>query len=361
VIGGGPAGLAAAIAARRKGFSVIVADGAEPPIDKACGEGMMPETQAALRNLGVEIPASAGFRFRGIKFVQDGVHATADFSAGQGIGIRRTVLHEYLIQEAEKCGVHLLWKTPVTGIADHGVHLPGGEVPSRWIVGADGSNSRVRRWSDLNAKVHSSQRVASRRHFRVRPWEEHMEIHWAPRAQAYVTPISNEEVCIVLMGETAEDANFDRALGEMPELRERLASADLCSRERGAITAMQSFVGVWRGNVALVGDASGGVDAITGEGMRLAFRQAFALAEAMELGDLSEYGRAHRRLARRPIWMGKLMLQFGRNAGIRKRALGVMSRNQELFERLLAIHMGRVTPAAAVVTGARFGWQLLTN
>ncbi len=41
VIGGGPVGLAAAIAARRKGFHVILADGCEPPIDKACGEGVL--------------------------------------------------------------------------------------------------------------------------------------------------------------------------------------------------------------------------------------------------------------------------------------------------------------------------------
>jgi flavin-dependent dehydrogenase len=188
-----------------------------------------------------------------------------------------------------------------------------------------------------------------------------VEIHWGLRAQAYVTPISGEEVCIVVMGETAEDASFDRTLEEMPELRERLAHAQLCSRERGAITAMQSLVGVWRGNVALVGDASGGVDAITGEGMRLAFQQAFAVAEAMESGDLSEYGRAHRRLARRPIWMGKLMLQLGRNAGIRRRSLGAMSRNPELFARLLAIYSGRAMPGAAVVTGAQLGWQLLAS
>src|SRR3979490_781323 len=48
VIGGGPAGLAVAIAARMKGFDVTVADGAKPPIDKACGEGLMPGTMAAL-------------------------------------------------------------------------------------------------------------------------------------------------------------------------------------------------------------------------------------------------------------------------------------------------------------------------
>ena len=69
VIGGGPAGLAAAIAARQKGFRVTVADGAAPPIDKACGEGMMPESLAALKTLGVSIAPHEGFRFRGIRFI----------------------------------------------------------------------------------------------------------------------------------------------------------------------------------------------------------------------------------------------------------------------------------------------------
>jgi len=39
IIGGGPAGLAAAIAARQRGFRVVVADGAQMPINKPCGEG----------------------------------------------------------------------------------------------------------------------------------------------------------------------------------------------------------------------------------------------------------------------------------------------------------------------------------
>src|SRR6201999_3423768 len=60
VIGGGPAGLAAGIAARKKGFRVVVADGAQWPIEKACGEGLMPDSVAALRELGVSVGASDG-------------------------------------------------------------------------------------------------------------------------------------------------------------------------------------------------------------------------------------------------------------------------------------------------------------
>jgi menaquinone-9 beta-reductase len=361
VIGGGPAGLAVAIAAKARGFSVAVADGTEPPIDKACGEGMMPATLAGLRELGVELPAGVGCRLRGIRFVEKDTQITAEFPDGPGMGIPRTVLHSLLIQKAEQCGVKLLWKTPVVGLEGDRVIGTNGTVSARWIVGADGTQSRVRRWSKLDSAITKQHRLAIRRHYRLQPWTEFTEVHWGTRMQAYVTPVADDRVCIVTMGELAEHPDFDLALRAVPKLRARLAHAELCGRERGAVSAMQSLTRVWRGNVALVGDASGGVDAITGEGLRLAFGQAQSLAEAMRAGDLREYGRAHRRLARRPRQMSKLMLQFGRNDRVRSRMLSMLRWNPELFARLLAIHAGQVTARDVLVMGTRLAWQYLAS
>jgi len=361
VIGGGPAGLAAAIAARQKGFSVTLADGSEPPIDKACGEGMIPPTRASLESLGVELKPEHGHRFRGASFLNGESQVSADFPEGQGIGIRRTLLHELLIRRAEQCAVKLLWKTPISGIDANTVRLNVGAVRARWIVGADGSRSQVRRWADLDSPVVTGRRLACRRHYRVRPWSDFMEIYWGPRVQAYVTPISSEEVCAVTMGETAADADFDRTLSVLPKLREHLAGAELDSRERGAVSVTQSLARVWRDNVTLVGDASGGVDAITGEGLRLAFQQAHALAEAMQAGDLRQYDRAHRQLARRPLQMGRLLLQLGKFDAIRARTLRLLQNSPELFARLLAVHVGKATPGSAIATGAQLGWQFLAG
>src|SRR6476620_5472642 len=96
VIGGGPAGLAAAIAARRRGLNVTLADASHPPIDKACGEGIMPDAMAAAAQLGIEIPADAGFPFRGIRFAGPTHSVSGRFPQGEGRGIRRTVLHSLL-------------------------------------------------------------------------------------------------------------------------------------------------------------------------------------------------------------------------------------------------------------------------
>jgi menaquinone-9 beta-reductase len=361
VVGGGPAGLAAALAARRKGFAVTVADGCEPPIDKACGEGLMPETLAALRALNVQLPAGAGCRFRGIRFVQQDAAVEAEFPEGPGVGIHRARLHQALINAAEKCGVTLLWNTPVLGIEKNQVHLNGETVKARWMIGADGCRSRVRRWSGLEPGARVSSRLASRRHYRLRPWTEFAEAHWGPRVQAYVTPVAADEICVVTMAETAEEAHFDRALTVLPELRKRLADAEIDGRERGAITALQSLRRVWRGQVALVGDASGGVDAITGEGLRLAFRQAEALADAMKANDLRAYQRRHRQLTRRPMWMSRLLLMLGRQEIVRARTMQTLSRRPELFARLLAVHTGTATARDAVLAGTQMAWQYLAS
>ncbi len=115
VVGGGPAGLAVAIAARRRGLSVVVADGAIPPIDKPCGEGLMPDGLEALRELGVEIPADDVYPFRGIRFVSGARKTEAVFPRGVAYGIRRTALHRILIDHAAACGVSMLWQS-----ASHG-------------------------------------------------------------------------------------------------------------------------------------------------------------------------------------------------------------------------------------------------
>lgn len=121
VAGGGPAGLAAAIAARQAGLDVSVFDCARPPIDKACGEGIMPDGLAALARLGVTIPAAQACSFRGIRFL-DNLHSVqATFAIGMGYGVQRVVLHSLLVQHATQLGVKLNWGVRVTGVAGNAI------------------------------------------------------------------------------------------------------------------------------------------------------------------------------------------------------------------------------------------------
>jgi flavin-dependent dehydrogenase len=359
VIGGGPAGLAMAIAARKQGFDVTVADGAKPPIDKACGEGLMPSTVAALRELGVAIGPDDGQAFKGIRFIDTGTSVEASFSGAVGVGVRRTVLHKKMVERAQECGVTLRWNTPVAGLSNDGAILGGTVMKARWIIGADGIHSRVRRWTGLDANAREEVRFAQRRHYRLKAWTDCMEIHWGQKAQAYVTPLSKDETCVALISHDPR-MRLEDAWEDFPKLAAHLRHGEPSSTERGAVTVTRRLEHVYRGNTALLGDASGSVDAITGEGLCLSFRQAIALADAIEKEDLESYERAHQQLARRPNIMGWLLLLLDRYPSLRKRALRGLAKEPELFARLLAAHLGEVSPEFLAATSLRFGWQFLT-
>lgn len=364
VIGGGPAGLATAIAARRHGLSVVIADGAVPPIDKPCGEGLMPDGVEALRQLGVTIPEGEGYPFRGIRFLSDGAKAEAAFPRGTAYGIRRTDLHRVLLNHAASCGVHMLWQAAVTGLHPEGALVAGELVRARWVVGADGSSSRVRSWAkldrdELDAIPKKNLRFAFRRHYRVSPWTGFMELHWGPHCQVYVTPVGREEVCVALISSSPK-MRLDNLLAEFPELSARLENAELASSERGAITVTRRLRRVFRGRTVLVGDASGGVDAITGEGLCLTFRQAALLGDCLASGDFARYQKGHRMLTRRPALMARMMLFMARHGRIRRRTMQIFQSNPRSFAGMLAMHVGEGSARDHLSNGIALGWELLT-
>jgi flavin-dependent dehydrogenase len=360
VVGGGPAGLAAAIAARQHGFRAIVADILRPPIDKACGEGLMPDSLIELARLGVSIASCQQAPFRGIRFVGARHSVEASFPKGVGVGIRRTVLHQALVERARQAGVELLWGVRVGGMRPGAVLVDGRVVHCRWVVGADGKDSRVRRWAGLDSGKEFERRLALRRHFRTAMPPEHVEIHWGESSQAYLTPIAADEMCVAVIGK-GKLASFDEELRELPTLAGSLRDAQASSEVRGATTVSNRLARVAADGVALIGDASGSVDAITGEGLALSFRQALSLGDALAAADLSLYQAAHRDIMALPHFMRRAMLLMDKSAVIRRRTLQAFDARPSLFARMLAVHVGELPLASFFAHDlAGFGWHMLT-
>jgi len=186
-----------------------------------------------------------------------------------------------------------------------------------------------------------------------------MEVYWGKHCQGYATAVSGDQVCVALASRDS-GLRLEDGLRALPSLNARLAGAEIVSAERGAITGNRTLARVWRGNVALVGDASGTVDAITGEGLGLAFSQAVALAKCFESGDLHRYQMEHRRLALRPLWMARLMLTLDRRPWVQHRTLQVFQQRPEVFRRFLEVHVGTLPPLRALGDGLTLGWGLLT-
>ncbi|HMH12780.1 MAG TPA: NAD(P)/FAD-dependent oxidoreductase [Edaphobacter sp.] len=358
IAGAGPAGLACAIAAAGQGFHVEVADGRKPPIDKACGEGLMPDTLAALAQLGIhldhpstqEILQASSYPLRGIRFIGSSHTSEATFPNGDGRGLPRPVLHHLLFDRALALGVRFHWQTVVKGIHGHQVHTSKETFHTRWIVGADGHQSRIRTIANLEKASTGPRRIASRQHFSIAPWTDFVEVYWTNHAQAYVTPVSPTEVCVAFIA-SSKFAGIQHALRLFPSLQHRLALAHPSDKPRGAITMSRRLRHVTSGNIALIGDASGSVDAITGEGLALCFRQAFELAHALRAEDLTQYERAHARLHRLPHFMSRTMLLMDRSPALMTRALTTLQRKPDLFSHLLQIHIGQARPRLMGATG----------
>ena len=458
VVGGGPVGLAAAICCAQAGLSVTVAEPRAAPVDKACGEGVMPAAVRRLTALGV---TPAGHPLRGIRYVDAAHQADARFRHGHGLGVRRTVLHAALAARAAALGIPVL-PVKVSTFAQDADHVTAAGVEARYLVAADGLHSTIRRLLEREALGPGAlgreaaavdrggaafvpglsprsplPRYGLRRHFRVAPWTDLVEVYWTPAAEAYVTPVSADVVGIGLLfgrpqgggaagrdtdgsledgqlsggplggeelgaglgwdgrlgGEPGRDGpgedgriargpgrgapgraapvragtggdglrdqagdsgtrdaagggtrvetdsdgtqeaagragtriaaagdgtrvtaggDFAARLAAFPALRERLGDAPPASEVRGAGPMRQNVRRRVYGRVLLVGDASGYVDALTGEGIGVGLAQVEALAACLAADRPADYERAWRR-ASGPAWRFTAGLLWSRN------------------------------------------------
>ncbi|MFF4447630.1 NAD(P)/FAD-dependent oxidoreductase [Streptomyces sp. NPDC001502] len=295
IAGGGPAGLATAIHGALAGMEVVVVEPRPTPIDKACGEGLMPGGVRRLRELGVTV---AGQPFRGIRYV-DGVsgrRAEGLFRSGPGLGARRTELQAALAERAAQLGVRVL-----PGRVDQvrqDVHQVGAAgLTARYLVAADGLHSPVRRGLGLSAPPAPRRpaRYGLRRHYAVEPWSDLVEVHWSARCEAYVTPLAPDRIGVAVL--TSDQAPFDVQLARFPVLSARLAAA-AGTPVRGAGPLRQGARVRVAGRVLFVGDAAGYVDALTGEGLTLAVTAAGELVRCVRAGRPQAYEQAWRDLSR---------------------------------------------------------------
>lgn len=356
IVGGGPVGLATAIAARQRGLSAVIIERSAVLPDKACGEGLMPGALGVLRQLEVSLTGS--LELRGIRFVDGEVVANGEFPGQRGRAFCRRSLMLALVERASIVGVQLLAGHTLRRfryddrVASATVVRRGGGTAllrGRLLVGADGLRSVVRRQLGHELAGRGRPRFGLQRHYSCAPWTDWVEVHWHDRAEAYVTPLGDSEVGVALLSHE-RPAPFEQMLGYFPSLSVRLGAT--AGRVRGAGPFEQRVSAVLGPGVALVGDAAGYLDAISGEGLALGLRSALALVERYAAGELWRYPGDHARITASYQLMTRVMLSIGRRPRLRRWAIAQLAQHPGLFSDLVGVAADTRAPPRSLFGGA---------
>jgi flavin-dependent dehydrogenase len=359
VVGGGPAGLAAAIACRVQGLRVTVLERETFPVDKACGEGLLPPALRALETLGVlpHLDRSVCSPIASLRYVQeDGSIAEVQLPKSGGLAVRRLELSRALEARAREVGVVLQPRTSVRAHRREAdaivVETDKGELRAKLLVAADGLSSPRRLAEGLDdSRPTSRPRFGIRRHFRLSGAVTCVEIHVQPGVEAYLTPVGPDRLGVAFLWESSAlgpRTSFESLLALFPALSARLSGVPADSSVRGAGPLQRLARSRVSDRFVLLGDAAGYLDAISGEGLSLAFAAALdlaalapaALAGCADARSLAPYDRAYGRRYAHYARVTGAMLAMARQPRLRRSALRFLGSRPTLFAKLVAWGIG---------------------
>lgn len=394
VAGAGPAGTHLAIRLARAGFTVAVLDRKRFPRAKPCGEFMSPECIPILDELGLREPVlTRGARLvKGLRLHGYGARSEGRFTSIAGVdapfdhgyALRREVLDELSLEAARACeGVSVFEGHAVTRIEQDRrgrvtgvVALDPEQCPVRFVatftVGADGLRSRVARELGVQRPMRWLDKMAVVARFEGVERQDHAEVHFFPGGYFAAAPVDEDVLTLNLVvdrsslapgGRRAIEADLMDRIRATPGLADRLgarapAAPLLACGPLAGRTTRQTFDGA-----ALVGDACGYVDPVTGEGLYFAMRGAAllaaTLAEALATGRadraaLRGYDRARRREFAARHRLGRWLQRGMRHPAIVRGFLRLLEARPRLTDLLVATTGDYVSPSALLRPGVLF-------
>ena len=318
VIGAGPAGSACALALARGGLDVLLVDQHHFPRDKVCGDGLIPDTHAALKRLGVyEEVAALAQPVKHVRCVAPrGGHVDVP---GTLSVLPRKILDHVLVRAAERAGARLLtplrFEAPlldgerVVGGRFHLGDAPDGtpahDIHARWVVLATGAVPQALSAAGL-CERHTPSGTAVRayvKHEGLRDQIAQLQVVWHRRLRGgygWIFPAPGGVFNIgaglteshrVEAGKGQRQGMNLRDLFEAfcevhPPAAELMRGGEMLGPLKGAPLRFSLRGGAWsRPGMLVAGEAAGTTYAFTGEGIGKALESGLLAADALRGAD----------------------------------------------------------------------------
>lgn len=352
IIGGGPAGAAAAIMLAQGGAKPIVLERHDGNHDALCGGFLSWNTLDQLRTLGIDPAALGGHVVERVRLLTGKRMAAFDLPA-PGMGLSRCTLDRALLAQAERAGADVRRGAIVRAIEGDTVRLDDGDtMTAENILLATGKHDLR---GAARPSIGSDPAMGLRWRFRAshRLTEivaDAVELHLFDHGYAglVMQEDGHANLCLAIRRSAfvrvgqRPDAVLATLIAHQPALRERLADEQL-----GQAQAIANVPYGWRAGASdanglyRLGDQAGVIPSLAGEGVGIALASGMAAARAViEEATPAAFQDALSGTLRLPIVTASLLWHAAERPLIASAALPIIARWPGLVDR--AIRMTRV-------------------
>lgn len=332
VIGGGLAGLSAAIEMASSGLRVVVFEKKSFPRHKVCGEYVSNEVRPILARWGVSPDQMGAHPITQLALsAPSGRTVEAKLPLG-AFGLSRFLFDEALANKAKQLGADIFTDTEVLDIAfaDNRfvVKTADRAFTAEYAVGAFGKTSRLEKDPSISAR--KTGYVGVKRHFRLDFPNHLVALHCFPGGYCGVSKVEEDRVNICYLARANDlknaggiEAYEQMVLSKNPHLKEILSSAESLFEAPLTISNF-SFgkKGAVENHIFMAGDSAGMISPLSGNGMAMALTSGFVAAQLIASGIRNQTPRDileqqyrnewYRRFYRRVKWGNAIQSLFNR-------------------------------------------------
>ncbi|MCC9166473.1 NAD(P)/FAD-dependent oxidoreductase [Pontibacter harenae] len=296
VVGGGLAGLTAALSLATEGFSVTLIEQKSYPFHKVCGEYVSNEVLPFLQRLQADPLLLKPAQITKLELSSpSGKTLTSHLDLG-GFGLSRYTLDNYLYKLAEERGVKFMLETKVQQVLyennSFDIHLKGADnIQAKVVLGAYGKRTNIDRQLNRRFFKNRSPFVGVKYHIRHQTPNDVIALHNFKNGYAGVSAIEDGKHCLCylttrqnLKKHGSVPAMEQAILYQNPHLRQLFEEAEFLYEQPEVINEVSFATKTCvEQHILMCGDAAGMITPLCGNGMAIAIHAGKIAAEQVQL------------------------------------------------------------------------------